>query len=99
MHYAFARDANRIMAADFDPSFKVAGETAARIGHFIKQFPWMLSVMQLLPDSVQTAMEPDMAVYIKLQQVSRLIFEYPRFKPLILSFLLLFKPKANCGII
>jgi hypothetical protein len=71
MKYAFARDENRIGAADFDPSFKVAGEIAARIGHFIKQFPWILDIMQLLPDSAQTAMQPEMAVYIKLQEVSR----------------------------
>lgn len=71
MKYAFARDENRIEAADFDPSFKLAGETAARLGHLIKQLPWMLDIMQLLPDWIQTAMEPDMAVYIKLQKVSR----------------------------
>jgi hypothetical protein len=76
MKYAFARDENRIEAADFDPSFKLAGETAARLGHLIKQLPWMLDIMQLLPDSVQTAMEPDMAVYIKLQKVSRPSFEH-----------------------
>lgn len=76
MKYAFARDENRIEAADFDPSFQLAGETAARLVHLIKQLPWMLDIMRLLPDSIQTAMEPDMAGYIKLQKVSRPNFEH-----------------------
>ena len=79
MKYAFARDENRIGAADFDPSFKEAGEIAARLGHFIKQFPWILDVMQFLPDSAQTAMQPEMAVYIKLQKVSRIWRINPNF--------------------
>jgi hypothetical protein len=70
MKYAFSRDENRVGAADFDPSFKEAGEIGARLGHFIKQFPWILTLMKILPDSAQTIMHPEMAVYIKLNKVS-----------------------------
>lgn len=76
MKYAFARDENRLEAPDFDPSFKIAGEIAARVGHFIKQFPWMLDMMKPLPDWVQTAMQPEMAAYIKLQRVRRLVSKH-----------------------
>ena len=67
--YAFARTHNRLMAHDFDPSFKEAGEAGAKLGHFVKQMPWVLTVMKLLPDSVQISLNPVMASYIRLNQV------------------------------
>ena len=69
MKYAFARDDNRVGAPDFDPSFKEAGESGARLGHLIKQMPWILTVMKVLPDRVQTFLNPAMASYIKLNKV------------------------------
>ncbi|KEF50944.1 uncharacterized protein A1O9_13006 [Exophiala aquamarina CBS 119918] len=68
MEYAFARSDNRLLAPDFDPSFKKAGEAGAKLGHFVKQMPWVLTVMKLLPDSVQTTFNPMMASYIKLNK-------------------------------
>ncbi|KAJ9607386.1 hypothetical protein H2200_008459 [Cladophialophora chaetospira] len=66
--YAFARNDNRLMAHDFDPSFKEAGEAGAKIGHFVKQMPWVLTLMRLLPDSVSIYLNPVMASYIRLNQ-------------------------------
>ncbi|EXJ64290.1 hypothetical protein A1O7_00626 [Cladophialophora yegresii CBS 114405] len=66
--YAFARSDNRLLAHDFDPSFKEAGEAGAKIGHFVKQMPWVLTLMKVLPDSVQIALNPVMASYIKLNK-------------------------------
>ena len=69
MEYAFARSDNRLLAPDFDPSFKEAGEAGAKLGHFVKQMPWVLTLMKLLPDSVQITLNPVMASYIKLNKV------------------------------
>lgn len=69
MEYAFARSDNRLLAPDFDPSFKEAGEAGAKLGHFVKQMPWVLTLMKVMPDSVQIALNPVMASYIKLNQV------------------------------
>ncbi|KAJ9624370.1 hypothetical protein H2204_010823 [Knufia peltigerae] len=68
MEYAFARSDNRLLAPDFDPSFKEAGEAGAKLGHFVKQMPWVLTLMKVMPDSVQIALNPVMASYIKLNQ-------------------------------
>jgi hypothetical protein len=69
MEYAFDSSDERVLARDFDPSFKEAGEAGAKIGHVVKQMPWLLEVMKLLPDSVQLALNPVMASYIKLNQI------------------------------
>ncbi|KAL6245379.1 hypothetical protein RBB50_007378 [Rhinocladiella similis] len=68
MEYAFARSDNRLLAQDFDPSFKEAGEAGAKLGHFVKQMPWILTLMKVMPDSVQIALNPVMASYIRLNQ-------------------------------
>ncbi|KIW31219.1 uncharacterized protein PV07_02885 [Cladophialophora immunda] len=68
MEYAFGRSDNRLLAPDFDPSFKEAGEAGAKLGHFVKQMPWVLTLMKILPDSVQIALNPVMASYINLNK-------------------------------
>ncbi|ETN45628.1 uncharacterized protein HMPREF1541_09460 [Cyphellophora europaea CBS 101466] len=68
MEYAFARSEERLLAPDFDPSFKEAGEAGAKLGHLVKQLPWMLSIMKVLPPAAQIALNPVMASYINLQQ-------------------------------
>lgn len=74
MEYAFAASDERVLAPDFDPSFKEAGEAGAKLGALVKQMPWLLSIMKLLPDSAQMSLNPVMASYIKLQQVSLMVF-------------------------
>ncbi|KIW16416.1 hypothetical protein PV08_06468 [Exophiala spinifera] len=68
MEYAFGRSDNRLLAPDFDPSFKEAGEAGAKLSHLVKQMPWLLSLMKMMPDSVQIALNPVMASYIRLNQ-------------------------------
>ncbi|KAF2494452.1 oxoglutarate/iron-dependent oxygenase [Lophium mytilinum] len=68
MEYAFGRSDHRMDAPDFDPSFKIAGEIGAKLGHFIKQFPWILTLMKVLPDKAQTIAYSEMATYIKLNK-------------------------------
>jgi hypothetical protein len=69
MDYAFGRNEDRLSASDFDPSFKEAGEAGAKLGHLVKQLPWLLQIMKKLPDNVQVTLNPVMASYIKLNQV------------------------------
>lgn len=87
MEYAFARSEKRLLAPDFDPSFKEAGEAGAKIGHFVKQMPFVLSVMKILPDSAQIALNPVMASYIKLNQVSHFLPNGSRHEFMTLSLL------------
>ena len=68
MLYAFGRNENRIQAHDFDPSFHDASVAGSTMSHFLKQFPWVLSIMQSLPDSVAVRMNPDMGSYVKMQE-------------------------------
>ncbi|KAF2802219.1 cytochrome P450 [Mytilinidion resinicola] len=63
MEYAFGRSDHRMNAPDFDPSFKIAGEIGAKLGHFIKQFPWILALMKVLPDKAHTIAYPEMATH------------------------------------
>jgi hypothetical protein len=69
MDYAFGRSENRLLAPDFDPSFKEAGEAGAKLGHLVKQMPWLLQIMKILPDNMQVILNPVMASFIKLNQV------------------------------
>jgi hypothetical protein len=69
MDYALGRSENRLLAPDFDPSFKEAGEAGAKLGHLVKQMPWLLQIMKILPDNMQVILNPVMASFIKLNQV------------------------------
>jgi hypothetical protein len=70
MEYAFARSDHRIEQGDFDPSFHDAGIAGSKMGVVIKQFPWILSALQSLPDWLTVKIDPNMASYIDLQRVS-----------------------------
>ncbi|ORY11484.1 cytochrome P450 [Clohesyomyces aquaticus] len=67
MQYAFGRNEKRIEAENFDPSFHDASVAGSVASHLIKQFPWILSTMQSLPDSVVVKLSPDMGSYVKMQ--------------------------------
>jgi hypothetical protein len=69
MEYAFARCDHRIEAPDFDPSFHDASIVGSTMGHMTKQLPWVLPLMQTLPDWVTIKLNSDMASYVKLQKV------------------------------
>lgn len=72
--YALGRNDNRVEAKDFDPSFHDASVVGSTMGHLTKQMPWILSLMQSLPDSAAVMMNPDMASYVKLQRVLQPFF-------------------------
>lgn len=74
MDYALSHSENRLLAPDFDPSFKEAGEAGAKLGHLVKQMPWLLKIMKILPNNVQMVLNPTMASFVKLNQVCYLNF-------------------------
>lgn len=74
MQYAFGRNEHRVEAEDFDPSFHNASIAGASSGHIFKHLPWILSMMQSLPDSVTVRLSPGMASYVKMQGVSLDVF-------------------------
>ena len=67
----FARSDNRIEMEDFDQSFHNASFKGSGLGVVIKQYPWILPLMQAMPDWLLVRMDPDMSSFVKLQNVSR----------------------------
>ncbi|EXJ73188.1 uncharacterized protein A1O5_02948 [Cladophialophora psammophila CBS 110553] len=66
--YALGQNENRVLARDFDPSFHDASIVGSTMGHLTKQFPFILSLMQSLPDDLTIMMNRSMASYVKLQR-------------------------------
>lgn len=69
MEYAFARNDNRVSAPDFGPCFKEVSSGGARIRHFAKHFPSLLSLLKMLPESVQMSLNPELCTLINLDKV------------------------------
>lgn len=69
MEYAFARNNNHVGAPVLDPGFKEVGHSSARLRHFAKHMPWIMSVMKALPENVLTFLNPEVAAYLELDKV------------------------------
>lgn len=67
--YAFARSDHRVDQPDFEPTFHNASIAGSSGGALIKQYPWVLPLMQSLPESFMTWLDPNMASYFGLQNV------------------------------
>ena len=70
MQYTFARSDNRIDMEYFDQSFHNASVKGSGMGVVIKQYPWILPLMQAMPDWLLVRMDPDMSSFVQLQNVS-----------------------------
>ena len=68
--YALGQNDNRVLARDFDPSFHDATIVGSTMGHLTKQFPFILEIMQRLPENLTILLNSAMASYVKLQRVS-----------------------------
>jgi hypothetical protein len=68
--YAFARSDHRIDQPDFEPTFHDAALAGSTSGAIFKHYPWILPLMQSLPDSFMTRLDPNMRSYFNLQAVS-----------------------------
>ncbi|KAL2060745.1 hypothetical protein VTL71DRAFT_9387, partial [Oculimacula yallundae] len=69
--YAFARSDHRVDQDDFEPTFHDASVAGSTGGALIKQWPWILPIMQSLPDSFMTWLDPNMKSYFGLQHSIR----------------------------
>ncbi|KAG4418059.1 hypothetical protein IFR04_008796 [Cadophora malorum] len=65
--YAFARSDHRIDQDDFEPTFHDASVAGSTGGALIKQYPWILPLMKVLPDSFMTWLDPNMKSFFDLQ--------------------------------
>jgi len=68
--YAFARSDHRVDQDDFEPTFHDASVAGSTGGALIKQYPWILPLMKVLPDSFMTWLDPNMKSFFDLQAVS-----------------------------
>ncbi len=68
--YAFARSDHRIDQEDWEPTFYHASVAGSSGGALVKQYPWILPMMQSMPDSLMTWLDPNMKSYFNLQKVS-----------------------------
>ncbi|KIW28417.1 uncharacterized protein PV07_08084 [Cladophialophora immunda] len=66
--YVLGHNDNRVLARDFDPSFHDASLARSTRGHLTKQFPFLLSLTQLLPDDLTIMFNRSMASYVKLRR-------------------------------
>jgi cytochrome P450 len=69
--YAFDRSSNFLSSKSFEPNFHDAIVSGSNLGPYTKQFPWLLPLMNMLPESVATKMAPEMAMLIKFQKDMR----------------------------
>ncbi|KFX99303.1 hypothetical protein V490_01849 [Pseudogymnoascus sp. VKM F-3557] len=67
--YAFARSDHRVDQDDFEPTFHKASIAGSSSGALMKQYPWVLPLMQSLPESFMTWLDPDMASYFSFQNM------------------------------
>src|SRR5436190_20011940 len=79
MQYSFARSDNRLEMEDFDQSFHNASVKGSGIGVVTKQFPWMLPLMQAMPDWLLIRIDPDMSSFVHLQNVSSTSFRLSKY--------------------
>jgi hypothetical protein len=68
--YALNHSWNLLDSPDFSPFWLETLQAAESAGHFLRHFPFMLSVFQALPPKVIALMNPGMVMLLQLQKVS-----------------------------
>lgn len=66
--YAFAKSYDFLDSPTFEPNFHRAIVAGSDMGPWIKQFPWLISLMNNLPESVVMRINPEAAIYVKFQE-------------------------------
>ncbi|KAJ5046317.1 uncharacterized protein L3040_003564 [Drepanopeziza brunnea f. sp. 'multigermtubi'] len=69
--YAFARSDHRLEHPEFEPTFHDALVAGSSQGAIIKQWPWLLPLMQSLPDAINTWMDPNLKSFFSLEHSIR----------------------------
>lgn len=90
MQYTFARSDNRVDMENFDQAFHNASYKGSGMGVVFKQYPWLLPLMQSMPDWLLVRMDPDMSSFVQLQHVSCSLFLDTKSRMFIYSYLMLF---------
>ena len=67
--YAFDKDYGFLDTCDFQSPFTLAIRSYKDIAHPCAQFPWLPRIIQKLPDSIITFLQPSMATVIQFQRV------------------------------
>jgi len=68
--YAFNIFSNYLDSQDFSPRWNDTITSIGKVSNFMKQFPWLYKVFQSLPDSIMSALSPDMVLILDWQNVS-----------------------------
>jgi hypothetical protein len=69
MQYCFGRSDHHIEAPQFDPVFHNTSFNAAKSVALLKHMPWILTVMQSLPESVAEKIGEEISSGIRLKRV------------------------------
>ncbi|KAL4813108.1 cytochrome P450 [Aspergillus spinulosporus] len=69
--YAFAKSYNFLDSPTFEPNFHRAIIAGCEMGPWIKQFPVLMAVMNVLPNWILMRINPEAAVYIQFQEDMR----------------------------
>ncbi|KAE8143640.1 cytochrome P450 [Aspergillus pseudotamarii] len=66
--YAFAKSYGFLDSATFEPNFHRAIIAGSDMGPWIKQFPWLISLMNKLPQTIVARINPEAMVYVQFQE-------------------------------
>ncbi|OAQ58690.1 cytochrome P450 oxidoreductase [Pochonia chlamydosporia 170] len=66
--YAFAKSYDFLNSPTFEPNFHRAIIAGSDMGPWIKQFPWLITLMNKLPKSIVMCINPEAAIYVQFQE-------------------------------
>lgn len=66
--YAFSKSYDFLSSPTFEPNFHRAIIAGTDMGPWFKQFPWLMTVMNRLPQPVVMWINPEAAVYVQFQE-------------------------------
>lgn len=66
--YAFSKSYNFLDSPTFEPNFHRAIVAGSDMGPWIKQFPFLITLMNRLPESMVMKLNPEAAVYVRFQE-------------------------------
>jgi hypothetical protein len=72
--FALGHSWDHLDSPDFSPVWVETIKSIAQSGHFMKQFPWLFTVMKALPQSVVAAMDPGMLLLFEFENVCAHLF-------------------------
>lgn len=66
--YAFAKSSGFLSSPTFEPNFHRAIIAGSDMGPWIKQFPWLVTLMNKLPERIVVRINPEAAIFVKFQE-------------------------------